>query len=180
MQLVDLHVNPGKLPRVARHIDRQDTIGIKRHQLVWRGRKSTRLRDRQIRFCQHVIMADEVIDMQTQNKVPCIRLPHIHAAVIRIPVHITRRIADLWAARDTASRLSAERVRPHAAVLRDVEKVQPRIVGLVADIELVILYLDLVRLRFYLFRAVRVMRSEIVQELVDSRDLSHIFQSKVA
>ena len=125
-------------------------------------------------------MADEVIDMQAQDKVPCIRLPHIHAAVIRVPVHITRRIADLWAARDIARRLLAKRVRPHTAVFRSIKKIQPCVIGFVTDVEFIIFNLDLVRFRLNLLRTYRVMRPDVIQELVDSRDLSHIFQSKVA
>ena len=117
--------------------------------------------------------------MQTQNKVPCIRPPHIDTPVIRIPVHITRCITCHWPIRNTASRLLAERVRPHTAVLRNIEEIQPCIIGLVADVEFIIFNLDLVRFRLYLFRAIRVMRSEIVQELVDSWNFCHVFQSKI-
>lgn len=132
------------------------------------------------RICQHIIMADEVIDMQAQDKVPCIRLPHIHAAIIRVPVHITRRIADLWAARDTASRLLAKSIRSHTRVLCGVKKIQPRVISFVTDVEFIIFNLDLIRLRLNLLRAYRVMRPDVIQELIDSWDLSHIFQSKVA
>ena len=178
LQLINLHIYPGKLPRVARHTDRQDTVGIERHKLVWRGRKSTPLRDRQIGFRQHVIMADEVIDMQAQDKVPCIRLPHIDTPVIRIPIHITRCTCH-WPIRNTASRLLAERVRPHTAVLRNIEEIQPCIIGLVADVEFIIFNLDLVRLRFYLFRSCAVMRAQVVQKLVDSRNLCHILECEI-
>ena len=179
MQLVDLHINPGKLPRVARHIDGQDTIGIEWHKLIWCGRQRSRFGDRQIGFRQHVIMADEVIDMQAQDKVPCIRLPHIDTTIIRVPVHITRRIADLRAARDIARRLLAKRVRTHTAVLRSIKKIQPRVIGFVTDVEFIIFNLDLIRLRLNLLRAYRIMRPDVIQELVDSRNLGHIFQSKV-